>query len=173
MMLSWLKQLFQPAITPIPESPALALQSELQKLRLELAERQQIIATLKQELDRERQGEQNRLNQTLQSETEQLFSDIASPVSQLLTQAHLLETEGKPVVPQDILTVAKRLIRSLEKKGLTINGTLGETIPFDANYHQPLNSQQEISSGTPITIKIVGIAYQQKVLKKALVERAE
>ena len=172
-MLSWLQQLFQSSPPPANEEPSLALTTELQKLSLELKKRDQTITTLKQELDRQRQGEQTRLNQTLQSETKQLFNDIASPISQLLTQAHLLETEGKPVSPQDILTVAKRLIRNLEQKGLTIHGTLGETVPFDANYHQPLNSQQEISIGTPVTIKIVGIAYQQQILKKALVERAE
>ncbi len=172
-MLSWLQQLLRPSPAPPTSEPTLALQTELQNLRLELKERDQTITTLKQELDRQRQGEQTRLNQTLQSETEQLFREIASPISQILTQAHLLETEGKPVSPQDILTVAKRLIRSLEKKGLTLDGTLGETVPFDANYHQPLNSQQQITQETPVTIKIVGIAYQQKILKKALVERAE
>jgi len=173
IMLSWLQQLFQSSPTPANQEPSLTLNTELQTLSLELKERDQTIITLKQELDRQRQGEQNRLHQTRQQETQQLFNDIASPISQLLTQAHLLENEGKPVSPQDILTVAKRLIRSLEQKGLVIHGTPGETVSFDANYHQPLNSQQEITTGTPVTLRIVGIAYQQQILKKALVERAE
>jgi hypothetical protein len=42
------------------------------------------------------------------------MADVAAPVAQLFTQAHLLEVEGKPVQAKDALAVAKRLVRALE-----------------------------------------------------------
>lgn len=172
-MLNWLKKLFQEPTPDTNNEQILSLEGEIQNLRLELAERDQKIATLKQELERTRTNESTRISATLQTELEQLLGDIASPISQLLTQAHLLEIEGKPVQAKDILAVAKRLIRTLEDKGLTITGKIGETVSFDPNYHQPLSSNIDLSTGTSVVVKIVGVSYQDKVLKKASVEPLE
>jgi molecular chaperone GrpE (heat shock protein) len=166
-MLNWLKQLWQKPQTD--DEQRLTLERELQNLRLELTERDQKLANLKQELERQRSSENSRINAAIQREIEQLLSDVASPVSQLLTQAHLLEVESNPVQAKDILTVVKRLIRTLEDKGLTITGKIGETIPFDPNYHQPLSSNTDLAVGTPVVIKIVGVSYQGKIIKKATV----
>ena len=171
-MLSWLKRIFSPSSALPTSEPTLALQSELQTLRLELAERETAIANLKQELERQRQGETTRIEAARQTEIESLFEQLSSPLSQLLTQTHLVEQQGKTVQPQDILTVTQRLIRTLESTGLAIAVGVGETTPFDPNYHQPLNSNLTISPGTAIVAKMPGLAYQKKILKKALVELA-
>ena len=170
-MLTWLKSIFLPSSPPASES-TLALQTELQTLRLELAERETAIATLKQDLERQRQGETSRIEAARQSAIENLFEQIAPPLSQLLTQTHLVEQQGKTVQPQDILTVTKRLIRTLETSGLTLTNAVGDTVPFNPNLHQPLSSNQEIPSGTSVVIKMPGLGYGQKNLKKALVEPA-
>jgi molecular chaperone GrpE (heat shock protein) len=167
-MLNWLKQLWQKPQTD--DEQRLILERELQNLRLELTERDRKLANLKQELERQRSSENTRINAAIQREIEQLLSDIASPVSQLLTQGHLLEVEGKPVQAKDILTVAKRLICTLEDRGLSINGKISETLPFEPNYHQPLSSNLDLAVGTPVVIKIVGVSYQGKMIKKATVE---
>jgi molecular chaperone GrpE (heat shock protein) len=139
-------------------------------LRLELTERDRTIATLKQDLEQQRQKEDGRLETARQGEIENLLSQLASPISQLLTQTYLVEEEGKTVQAKDILTVTKRLIRTLEAQGLTIAAPVGQQVPFDPNYHQPLSGDQEISPSTLVTVRIPGLVHQQKVLKKALVE---
>ncbi|MBE9202488.1 nucleotide exchange factor GrpE [Synechocystis salina LEGE 06099] len=175
-MLTWLKSLFQspsaPAnLDPAPvETPDLSHSAELQSLRLELTERDKTIATLKQDLEQQRQKEDGRLETARQGEIENLLSQLASPISQLLTQTYLVEEEGKTVQAKDILTVTKRLIRTLEAQGLTIKSPVGQQVPFDPNYHQPLSGDQEISPNTLVTVRIPGLVHQQKVLKKALVE---
>ena len=58
------------------------------------------------------------VTEAVQAQVEQLLADAATPVAQLLTQAHLLETEERPVQAKDALAVAKRLVRTLEDHGL-------------------------------------------------------
>lgn len=111
-MLTWLKSLFQSSSSPdnpAPlESPNLSYSAELQTLRLELAERDKTIATLKQDLEKQRLQEEERLQTARQGEIENVLGQLASPISQLLTQTYLVEEEKKAVQTQDILTVSKR-----------------------------------------------------------------
>lgn len=124
---------------------------------------------LKQDLERQRYSESNRLTSAIQTQVEQLLSDAAAPVTQLLTQAHLLE-QGKPVQAKDVLAVAKRLIRSLEDSGLTLTGSVGETVSFDSNLHDTLGASTSLTPGIPVVVKFVGASYQGKVIRKAGVE---
>jgi molecular chaperone GrpE (heat shock protein) len=92
-------------------------------------------------------------------------------VAHLLTQADLLERDGKPIQAQDVLTVARRLVRVLEDHGLTLEGSVGETLPFDPNRHEPLSAEAALQPGEPAVIKFVGASYGGKVLKKSGVAR--
>lgn len=170
-MLSALKQWFgrSPSTQPQEDERALALERQVQNLRLELAERNQLADKLKQELERQRHSESDRLTNAIQSQVEQMLSDAAAPVTQLLTQAYLLE-QGKPVQAKDVLAVTKRLIRALEDRGLTITGSVGETISFDSNLHDPLSASTSLMPGGAVVVKFVGVSYQGKVIRKAGVE---
>lgn len=170
-MLNVLKQWFgqSPSTQPQEDERSLALERQIQNLRLELAERNQLVDKLKQELERQRKGESDRLTCTIQTQVEQLLSDAAAPVTQLLTQAHLLE-QGKPVQAKDVLATAKRLIRALEDDGLTLTGKVGETVSFDSNLHDPLSTSTALTSEVPVVVKFVGVSYQGKVIRKAGVE---
>lgn len=92
-MLSVLKQWFgrSPTAQPQEDEQILALERQIQNLRLELAERNQLVDKLKQELERQRTSESDRLTNTVQTQVEQLLADAAASVTQLLTQAYLLE----------------------------------------------------------------------------------
>jgi len=149
----------------------LALEQEAQRLRLDLAEREQTSARLRQELARQRGGADARVTEAVQAQIERLLSDLSTPVAQLLTQAHLLEEEGKPVHAKDVLTVAKRLVRTLEDNGLTLEGRVGERVPFDPDHHEPLSADVSLEVGQTVTVRFVGVAYQGKVLRKAGVEQ--
>lgn len=170
-MLSVLKQWFgrSPTTQPLEDERLLGLERQIQNLRLELAERNQLIDKLKQKLERQRHSESDRLTSAIQTQVEQLLSDAAAPVTQLLTQAHLLE-QGKPVQAKDVLAVAKRMIRTLEDSGLTITGSVGETVSFDSNLHDPLSASTSLSPRVPVVVKFARVSYQGKILRKAGVE---
>ncbi|HHP7232517.1 MAG TPA: nucleotide exchange factor GrpE [Xenococcaceae cyanobacterium] len=154
---------------PQSDEKLLTLEREIQNLRLELTERDQLIDKLKQQLEQQRTSENNNIDSAVQNQIEQLLSDTAAPVTQLLTQAHLLE-QGKPVQAKDMWLVAKRLIRSLEDNGLTIVSQVGETVSFDSNLHEPLSASTEISPNAEVVVRFAGISYQGKVIRKAGVE---
>jgi molecular chaperone GrpE (heat shock protein) len=151
----------------------LALEGQIQTLQLDLVEHEQTIANLKQELERERIGASEQTAETVQMQVERLLSDLATPVAQLLTQAHLLEVERKPVQARDVLAVARRLIRVLEDSGLTVVGQVGQTVSFDPDHHEPLEANIGLSSGETVAIRFVGVAYQGRFLRKAGVTRVE
>lgn len=149
----------------------LALEREAQQLRLELQERERQRAQLRAELERQREGVATRLNEGVQASLERLFADASSPVAQLLTQAHLLEA-GKPVQARDVLSVARRLVRVLEDRGLQLVGAAGETTAFDPNRHAPLSAEVSLAAAERVIVRLVGVAHQGKVLHKAGVEKA-
>ncbi len=167
-MLSWLKKWLGQSPKPQPQSDEklLTLEREIQNLRLELTERDQSINKLKQQLEQQRTSENNNIDSAVQNQIEQLLTDTAAPVTQLLTQAHLLD-EGKPVQAKDVLLVAKRLIRTLEDNGLTIVNQVGKTVSFDSNLHESLSASTEISPGAEVVVRFAGVSYQGKVIRKA------
>jgi molecular chaperone GrpE (heat shock protein) len=154
-----------------PDEQLLALEREAQNLRLELEERDQLLANLHIELERQRSGASARVTESVQAQIEQLLTEAAAPVAQLLTQAHLLEVEGRPVQARDILAVAKRLVRAFEDHGLTLEGSVGQTVPFDPDRHEPLSGGAYPDPGQPVVVRFVGVAYRGKLLRKAGVEQ--
>ena len=170
-MLDTLKKWLGQSLKPQPQSheKLLTLEREIQNLRLELTERDRLINRFKQQLEQQRTSENNNIDSAVQNQIEQLLTDTAAPVTQLLTQAHLLE-QGKPVQAKDVLLVAKRLIRTLEDNGLTVVSQVGESVFFDSNLHEPLSAISSISSGAEVVVRFAGVSYQGKVIRKAGVE---
>ncbi|MCP4538603.1 MAG: hypothetical protein GY832_15830 [Chloroflexi bacterium] len=154
---------------PVDEQVA-DLEREAQRLRLDLAGQEKMVAQLKVELERQRSGSSAHVSEAIQAQVEQMLSDVATPVAQLLTQAHLLEVEGRPVQAKDVLAVAKRLVRTLEDNGLTLEGRVGESVPFDPDHHEPLSTDVSLRAGRMVTVRFVGVAYRGKLLRKAGVE---
>ena len=167
LLKKWLGKSPKPQIQS--DEKLLTIEREIQNLRLELTNRDQLIDKLKQQLEQQRTSENNNIDSAVQNQIEQLLTDTAAPVTQLLTQAHLLE-EGKPVQAKDVLLVAKRLIRTLEDSGLTLVGRVDETVSFNSNLHEPLSASSEISPGAEVVVRFAGVSYQGKVIRKAGVE---
>ena len=146
------------------EEQVIELERELQSLRLELEEQRRGAAKLKQELERQRGGETQR---QAAAQVEAMLLDAAAPVSQLQMQAHLLKVEAKPVQAGDILAVATRLVRALEDHGLTLEGHVGDTVKYNPNQHELLSVDSAVEGGQQVVIRLVGISYKGKLLRKA------
>jgi hypothetical protein len=170
-LLKWVRSLFGRASAG--DASIADLEREAQVLRLELAERDRRVAEFETTLVRQRSQASALSDQTVQAEMERLFTDIATPMAQLLTQAHLLEAEDRPVQAGDVLAVAGRLIRSMQDCGLAFEGSIGDTVPFDPDHHEPLSASVVLRPGAPVIVRFVGVAYRGKLLRKAGVEVAE
>ena len=153
-----------------PAADILSAKSEVQALRMDLNAREQRIESLQQEIERLQARQGQLVTETVNARMEALLSDLAGPASQIHTQADLLETQGKPVQARDVLSVARRMVRALERHGLTFEGQLGEQVAFDPNHHTPLSGASHPQPGQMVTIRFVGVAHQGKMLYKAIVE---
>lgn len=148
----------------------LTLEKEAQSLRMELDARERSLINLKQELERLRTRQGQVVAETVAAQMEGLFSDLAGPASQILTQADLLENQSKPVQARDVLSVARRMARAAERHGLVFEGKIGEPAVFDPNRHTPINNSAALEPGQAVTVRFVGASYQGKVIYKAVVE---
>lgn len=175
-MANWLTRLFSPrgaentAQAAARAEDLLRLENEAQALRIELDTRDEHIAHLKQEVERLRARQDHLVNETVTTQLEGLFSDLAAPASQILTQAELLENQDKPVQARDVLSVARRLVRAVERRGMLFEGRAGEQAAFDPNRHSPLNAEAAPQVGQAVTIRFAGVSYQGKIIHKAIVE---
>lgn len=157
-------------VSSLQSSERLAYQRESQALRVELEARDETIQRLKQETERLRWQLEDTVKTITTGQLEEIFTDLASPAAQLLTQADLLLNQEKPVTAQDILAVSMRLMRSLERHGFTIEGQVGEQTTFDPNLHQTLNAAVALAEGQAVTIRFVGISFNGKLIKRAFVD---
>jgi molecular chaperone GrpE len=153
-----------------PDEGSLAQASELQHLRLELEDRERQLELLKNEVTRLRVSAQELSEAARSAQMERLLADSAAPVAQLMTQTYLLDVQGRPLQARDVLAVARRMIQVLEEQGMQVVGKIGEIQPFDPDRHEPMASGPAIEPGTPVTVRFVGIAYGDHLLKKVGVE---
>jgi molecular chaperone GrpE (heat shock protein) len=145
------------------------MQNAVQGLRLDVEARDRTILELRQEVDRLRSRATEDARDQAGVQLEQLMKAVSNPVSQLLTQAHLLECEGKPIQAKDVLAVARRLVAALEAEGLTIEGGPAVRAAFDPNRHEALSGEHQLSHGKPAVIRFAGISFRGRLLRKASV----
>jgi molecular chaperone GrpE (heat shock protein) len=171
-MAGWLNRLLGRDDRPADAERLLALEREVQDLRLQLEERTRQLSRLREERERDRSAEEGRLAQGVQERVGRLLAEAAGPVAQLLTQAHLLEADGRPVQARDVLAVARRLVRVLEDEGLTVEGRVGERAAFDPDRHAPLGGDT-LTRGQAVVVRFVGVSYRGRLLRKAGVEKEQ
>ena len=162
-------QLFSRPTLP-PTVDDLAVQKELQSLRVELEARQQTIDHLKQETERLRSRQAQLVGETAQASLDALFGDLAGPAAQILTQADLLERQGKPVQARDVLSVARRMVRALERHGVSFEGEIGQQVAFDPDRHTPISADSAPQPGQPVTVRFSGVVYKGRIIHKGVVE---
>lgn len=154
---------------PASSVDPLQMNNEIQSLRMDLEAAQAQSGRLKQEIDRLRSQQAEILELTLTARLEALFTEMSGPASQILTQAELVEKQGKPVQIADVLSIAKRMVRAMERNGLVIVAKPGDQVLFDPNKHTPIN-QNLVEIGQPVTVRFAGMSYGGKMIYKAIVE---
>jgi molecular chaperone GrpE (heat shock protein) len=184
-MKNWLTNLLAPRRDPtVPDHPLpilnhpggdaaselLEQQREAQSLRIELQACEETIVNLHQEIERLRSRQDQHLAENLTARLSVLFGELSGPASQILTQEYLVEVEQKPLDVRDVLTVARRIVRALERHGLVVEGKVGDQVAFDPNRHSPISAGLTPQPGQPVTVRFAGMAYAGKIIRKAGVE---
>jgi molecular chaperone GrpE (heat shock protein) len=148
----------------------LELERQLQECRLALAERDRSVQRMRADLDRARNSSEDEAVQRGRAEVEQLVDSMGASLVQLVTQAQLHRNGTVPVRVDDVVAVGTRLMRSLRAAGVDTLGELGEEVAFDPDRHDLLSTSGAPEVGVPVRIRMVGLSYQDRVLRRAGVE---
>ena len=103
---------------------------------------------------------------------EKLFRDLASPISQLILQEYLASQNVNSISTRDILVHVETVIEVLKSHGMAVTGQPGDVQSFDPNWHEPV-AVEHPTWHQPVRICIPGIALNNQVLRRALVESLE
>jgi molecular chaperone GrpE (heat shock protein) len=168
----WLKRWFSSRPVDEDREARLALEARVQSLSLDLGEREASVANLREELARTRAAAASQAEAQAFDRIARLFEGLAAPAAQLHLQGHLLEVQRRPVQARDVMANARRLLVKLEDAGLRFDGELGAEAAFDPNLHQPLSGEALPAHGERVIVRIAGVAWQGRVLRRAGVEPA-
>lgn len=146
------------------------LESELQAASLELAEKKEELLRTQKDLQRQAAKQESIIESTLSSQIELLIKDAASPVAQLLTQAHLLSVDKREIQAKDFMPIALRLIRCLEDAGMEVEGAIGTSVPFDSSKHQLVGANDEAEEGREVLIRMPAILLKGQILQRMMVQ---
>ncbi len=100
---------------------------------------------------------------------EKLITEVASPLSQLILQEHLVVTEGGTLTARDVLLNVKGIVRVLQENGMSVIGTPREITVFDLQIHESALQDFAPAQGQEIQIRYSGIAFHETVVRKAAV----
>ena len=145
----------------------LALESKCQDLRLELDETARKLAAAQRQLVLLHERDEEQLSRQQEAYKIQLFSDLGGIAVQFMTLLNLSEAQQQPVESRDALAVAKSLLRFSKNQGLEFFGQIGEAYNFDPEYHEPISTDDHLSAGMKVIVRIPGVSYRDQVLRKA------
>jgi predicted RNase H-like nuclease (RuvC/YqgF family) len=150
--------------------PIMQLEREVQSLRTMLEEQDKVITKLKKDLTQLQSETEFRAKKFIQAKLEELMSEVASLITQIHTQAYLVEEKNRPLNVRDVINVAKRFERVFQNRGLRLEGYVGEITSYDPDHHKTLQTDVPVVEGEPVVVRFVGVAYRGKLLSKAAVE---
>lgn len=148
------------------------LDIELQSTRLEFEEERKMHSRIAQDFANYRTKSETATNEEIDRQLEKMFLDISGSVVQLMTQEYLLNKSGKPVQVKDVLNVSSSIVKTLVRHGMETVGIVGEETQFDLNSHEPISVDEAISANENVTIRMVGIAFKGKILRRASVSKS-
>jgi len=151
----------------------LAWESALKSLELEISDRDETIARLKNELARLHENQQLTTRSLTDSSLKNLFEELSPQISQLQTQRYLVLDQGKPLPPRYIFTILAQMQDVLAKFGLEIADNVGEIVPFNPDHHTPLSLENRLSSGDSVVIRFAGLSFRGQRIHNAGVEPVE
>ncbi|WUH97825.1 hypothetical protein OHR68_30565 [Spirillospora sp. NBC_00431] len=150
------------------------LRRELREARLELAERGRTAERTRADLERARDTDGRDARQRSRAGVERLVAAIGVPLAQFMTQAHPHRAGTARVQVGDMLDAGARLVRGLREAGVDVVGEPGAVEPYDPARHDPLSAAaRRVPAGRPVVVRVPGLLYEGRVVRKAGVEAAD
>lgn len=146
------------------------LRNRVASLELDLRQKDDEIAALREEYERLRQQGQRERGSAASAGFDALARRLAPLLSQLATMEAMAGGERAPRL-EDVLKLAGMLEHVLTENGLMRIGTVGEETAFDARWHQRIGGG-EVDDGDSIRVRFIGYRMGENVLLKAMVSRA-
>lgn len=165
-MWTWFRSFWSPAPSQADSK------SETQQLRLELEECRTKLATVQDQYKRQHAESAEYIEQAVNSKLQALMSAVANPVTQLNSQIHLHQNEGKEARVQTLITLSRQMMRALQDEGLELKGTIGEEVPFDPNQHEMLGDTPAVAEKTSVVVRVAGVQFAGKWLRRMGVVQA-
>jgi molecular chaperone GrpE (heat shock protein) len=164
----WIKSLF---VHDTGEVETDKLKREIQGLSLELEECDRSAKRLKDLIAHQREGSASQITESVQSKMEQLLSELATPITQIMTQAHLVDVDKETVATRDVIVLVKRMVRVLEDHGMELEGQVGDVVPFDPDQHESLSAEVSPIRGERVVVRFRGVSYKGVLLRKAGIDK--
>lgn len=147
------------------------LNARVQSLQLQAADDARIMREQQREIERLKAHQTEAVTDAVDHRIEKLMQEVASPVAQLISQAHMFEKESKPIQLKDVLIVSKRTIRALQNAGLQVRDTPGETVTANNDEHELASGKDTLKDRETVVVRIPGIAFKDKVIRRSVVVR--
>jgi molecular chaperone GrpE (heat shock protein) len=103
---------------------------------------------------------------------ERVFKPVSSSVCELLAQMGLAK-QGVKVDAQDVFVHVRNLVIALEQYGMKASCSVGDKVQFDPQLHEPLGDKGSPKAGETVLVRIPGMNFENKVLRKAVVQKLE
>jgi molecular chaperone GrpE (heat shock protein) len=143
-----------------------AIKRELAVIRLDLHDANEALALCRTRIEENGVDAAHRITDPL----EDLFTDLAPPLSQLRMQAALLES-GRDISAGSVMALARQLAEAVEMAGLEPIAAFGKEVSFDPHTCEPLAADLSFSPGETVVVRFIGYRYRGHIIRKALVER--
>lgn len=164
-----------PEPAPIPEisppavepPPATASSAEAARLRLDLEERNQRIASMQKEYETLEAARRRAASEAAAEQEEKVIKSLLRPLSNLATLMDLADS-GNEIAVSDLVALGRSLEKELGRFGLERIGRTGEHIAFDPTLHQRM-SGGTVAAGDDVAIAVPGFRLGSKVLTRAMV----
>lgn len=147
------------------------LRNRVAALELDLRQKGDEIAALREEYERLRQQGERERDSAASAGFDALARRLAPLLSQLATMESMVYSEHAPRI-EDVFKLFDMLERVLIENGLVRIGKVGEETVFDSQFHQRIGGA-EVDDGDRVRVRFIGYRLGENVLLKAMVSRAE
>lgn len=153
------------------QSLTLELKKRVKELEMEIEERDKLLDVTRKEYDTLKGSLKGDIRQAKAEEILDIFTEIASPLSQLNTMKKM-EQDGKDIKVKDILRLVNHMEKIFFKKGLSQTGAAGEKVLYNSTVHQPAGNFSP-KEKEEVLVRFCGYKVNDKLIKRALVSSGE
>jgi molecular chaperone GrpE (heat shock protein) len=148
----------------------ISLRCDLATLKLDLEKAHLSLSSTKRQIDDIELRQRVIAVQEAESRLDEMFANLAAPLSQLRMQQTLMES-GRNISSQSVMALARQFADAVESMGLLPIGRIGETIEYDPQRFHPLSSEVVMKPGDRAVVRIIGYEREGRIIRKAFVEK--